>query len=343
MHAKTTILDIAKALKITPATVSRALNNHPAISSETKRAVQQMAEKLNYSRNKVASSLRLGKTFVVGIIIPSANINFFGSVVHGIESLANQHNYSVLIYQSNEAVDFEIKGIEAFIGARVDGILASIAKSTTDLSHYNEIRKRNIPLVFFDRALENMNVPSVMIDDYKGGFMATEHLIQQGYKRIAHIMGQQHLTIFRDRLNGYRAALKYYGLPTDESLEYQGNVSIESGREATAYFLQLPQPPDAVFAVEDFTALGVLKELKERKIHVPNDFGVVGFANEGFGEHITPSLSTIDQQTVQMGKEAFKLLYELMSQQDTKNVKSKIILEPVPVFRASSQKGMPIV
>ncbi|RFM28840.1 LacI family DNA-binding transcriptional regulator [Deminuibacter soli] len=342
MHAKTTISDIARALKITPATVSRALNNHPAISGETKRLVQQTAEKLHYSRNKIASSLRLGKTFVVGIIIPSANINFFGSVVHGIESLANQHNYSVLIYQSNEAVEFEQKGIEAFIGARVDGILASIAKSTTDLSHYEAIARRNIPLVFFDRALDNMTVPSVMIDDYKGGYLATEHLIKQGYTRIAHIMGQQHLTIFRDRLNGYLAALKHYGLPADESLLFQGNVSIESGREAITHFLQLPQPPDAVFAVEDFTALGVIKELKRRKVKVPGEIGVIGFANEGFGEHITPSLSSIDQQTVQMGEEAFKLLYELMSKPESKTVKSKVILEPVPVFRASSQKDYPV-
>lgn len=338
MHAKTTISDIARALKITPATVSRALNDHPAISVETKRLVQLTAGKLNYSRNKIASSLRLGKTFVVGIIIPSANINFFGSVVHGIESLANQHNYSVLIYQSNEEAEFEQKGIEAFIGARVDGILASIAKSTTDISHYNEISKRNIPLVFFDRALENMHVPSVMIDDYKGGFLATEHLIKQGYRRIAHVLGQQHLTIFKDRLNGYRAALKHYGLQADAALEFQGDVSIEAGRAAISHFLQLPEPPDALFAVEDFTALGAIKELKQRGLRVPEDFGVIGFANESFGEHITPSLSSIDQQTVQMGKEAFKLLFEMMSQPDNPVLKSKVILEPVPVFRESSQK-----
>ncbi len=339
MHAKVTILDIAKELNITPATVSRALNDHPAISKETKKAVQRVAARLNYSRNKIASSLRLGKTHVVGIIIPSADINFFGSVVHGIESLANQYNYSVLIYQSNELAEYEQKGIDAFIGARVDGILASISKATTGLSHYEIIKERNIPLVFFDRALENMAFPSVVIDDFKGGFIATEHLIQQGYRRIAHVMGQQHLSIFKDRLKGYQAALKQYGLPAPEELLYQGNISIESGREAVRYYLQLPEPPDAIFAVEDFTALGVIKELKERNITIPGAFGVIGFANESFGEHITPGLSSIDQQTVQMGKEAFKLLYELMDQQDRRQlVKSKVVLEPVPVFRASSTR-----
>lgn len=339
MRAKTTILDIAKELNITPATVSRALNNHPAISKETKKAVQRVAAKLNYSRNKIASSLRLGKTHVVGIIIPSADINFFGSVVHGIESLANQFNYSVLIYQSNELVEYEQKGIDAFIGARVDGILASISKATTDLSHYEAIRNRHIPLVFFDRALENMAFPSVVIDDFKGAFLATEHLIQQGYRRIAHVMGQQHLSIFKDRLKGYQAALKQYSLPVEDSLLYQGNISIESGREAVRYFLELPQPPDAVFAVEDFTALGVIKELKTKQVAIPQAFGVIGFANEAFGEHITPSLSTIDQQTVQMGREAFKLLYELMDQQERQQgVKSKVVLEPAPIFRESSAR-----
>ncbi|HEY4156414.1 MAG TPA: LacI family DNA-binding transcriptional regulator, partial [Puia sp.] len=168
MNYKVTISDIAKELNTTPATVSRALSNHPAISSKTKESVQKAAKRLNYKRNRIASSLRSGKTHVIGVIIPSAEINFFGSVVHGIESIANSNGFNVLIYQSNENRDHEVRGIETFISARVDGILASIAKNTLDYSHFLDIKARNIPLVFFDRANIDLGIPSVVIDDYKG-------------------------------------------------------------------------------------------------------------------------------------------------------------------------------
>ena len=340
MNYKITIADIARELNITPATVSRALSDHPGISEKTKKSVHQTAHRLNYKRNRIASSLRSGKSHVIGVLIPSAEINFFGSVVHGIESMANGHDYTVLIYQSNETRDCEVKGIETFLGARVDGILASIAKETTDYSHFLEIRKRGIPLVFFDRVNDELGIPSVVVDDYKGAWLATSHLIDQGYQRIAHIAGQQHLKIFSDRMKGYRAALRDHGIAVDETLIYPGNVSIESGRAAIQHFLRMDRPPDAVFAIEDFTALGAIKELKENGIAIPSAFGVIGFANELFGEHITPGLSTIDQQTVSMGKESFNLLLELIGKKGIEQpVKNKVVLEPIPVYRDSSTKN----
>lgn len=341
MSRKVTIADIARELNLTGATVSRALNNRKGTSDSTRKLVQDTAERMNYHRDRIAYSLRSGRTNIIGVIIPSAEINFFGSVIHGIENMANKHGYNVLIYQSNEQTEFEKKGIATFLGTRVDGILASIAKETTDFRHYLEIKERGLPLVFFDRANDSLNIPSVVVDDYKGAMYATEHLLRQGYRRIAHIAGQQHLKIFRDRLEGYKAALAANHIPVDESLIYYGNVSIEAGRQAIRHFLELPQPPDAAFAVEDFSALGAIKELKDRQIAIPASFGVVGFANEGFGEHISPSLSSIDQQTVQMGKEAFKLLLEMIEEGGgavKSHTKSRIILEPVPVFRQSSQR-----
>ncbi|HJU45265.1 MAG TPA: LacI family DNA-binding transcriptional regulator, partial [Chitinophagaceae bacterium] len=311
MSNKITIADIARKLNVDPATVSRALNGHPSISERTKTMVINTAEKLQYNRNNLASSLRSGRTNVIGVMVPSADISFFGSVIHGIEALANEKGYSVLIYQSNESRSYELKGLEAFLNARVDGVLVSIAKDTLDYSHFTNIKKRGIPIIFFDRAKENLNIPSVVIDDYKGAFEATKHLIKQGYKRIAHIAGPQHMDVFHHRLEGYRDALKAHKMPAGKTLIYEGDVSIEAGRKAIQQLLSAPKPPDAVFAVEDFTALGALKQLKESKIKVPQEFGVVGFANELFGEHVTPSLSTFDQQTVQMGKEALGLLLEL--------------------------------
>src|SRR6478672_6349972 len=162
--SKITLQDIARSLNITAATVSRALNNHPAIKEATKKMVRDAAEKLNYQPNKIASSLRLGKSNIIGVIIPSAEINFFGSVIHGIEKIANENNYNVLLYQSSELYDYEKKGVETFLRARVDGVLASIAKQTIHHDHYVEVRKRGIPLILFDRANDALGVPSVVID-----------------------------------------------------------------------------------------------------------------------------------------------------------------------------------
>lgn len=339
MSLTVTIADIAKKLNTTSATVSRALNNHPAISEKTRKKVLKIAEKLNYRRNNVASSLRLSKTGIIGVIIPSAEINFFGSVVHGIESIANMNGYNVLIYQSNESMEHEKKGIETLLNARVDGIMVSMAKETIDYSHFLEAKNAKVPIVFFDRANDELQIDSVVINDYKGAYIATQHLIDQGYKHIAHISGPLHISIFKARLEGYRAALKTNGLKYNKTFVVPGDVSIESGRNSLRRLLKLAQPPDAVFAVEDFTALGVIKELKEQNICIPGDFGVIGFANEHFGEHITPSLSTIDQQTVNMGKEAFNLMLNLIKNKGNKNNKpQKITLEPVPVFRDSTDR-----
>ena len=336
---KITIHDIARELNLTSGTVSRALNDNPRISIKTKQLVKEKAIELNYQRNKIASSLRSGKSHTIGVIIPSAQMNFFGSVVHGIEVMASSNGYSILLYQTEENTLLEKKAIETFLIARVDGILTSVAKETTDFSHYQELQKRQMPLVFFDRTNDEMKVPSVVIDDYKGAFMATEHLIKNGYTRIAHVLGPQHIKGFQDRFKGYTDALKKNKIVRDSRLIYQGDISIESGKAAVEYFFGLDKIPDAVFAAEDYTALGVIKGIKERKIKIPNEFGVIGFANESFGEHITPSLSTVDQQTVQMGKEAMGLLMDIIAKKEGNKdivLRDKIVLEPLFYFRESS-------
>lgn len=336
---RVTIHDIARELNLTAATVSRALNNNPRISTETRKLVQDKANQLRYRRDKLASSLRSGRSHTIGVIIPSAQINFFGSVVHGIETTASENGYSIILYQSEEKTALEKKAIDAFLSARVDGILASIAKETVNFSHYTELKKRNIPLVFFDRTNYDLGIPSVMIDDYKGAFIATEHLIQKGYKKIGHVSGPLHIKTFAARLNGYKEALRANGIDFNEAFIYQGDVSIEAGKKAADYYLALESQPDAAFAVEDFTALGLIKGLKEHKIKIPGEFGIVGFANESFDEHITPSLSSIDQQTVEMGKEAFNLLQSLIK---TRNGNlallehSCVVLEPILFCRESS-------
>ncbi|PWT71670.1 MAG: LacI family transcriptional regulator [Bacteroidetes bacterium] len=339
----TTIKDIANLLKTTPATVSRALNDLPEISDQMKKQVRAAARKLDYEKNKIASSLRSGRTKTIGVIIPTAEQNFFGSVVHGIVDVAEMYGYDVIIHQSNESHLLEKKGVQSFLAARVEGILASVAKDTVDFSHFLQARKKKLPIVFFDRVMEDLGIPTVGIDDYGGAYRATEHLFQQGYRRIAHISGPKDIKIFRERLRGYSDAVKAHKKKLDETLIFQGDLSIESGKLGASHFLEMKDPPDAIFAVEDFTALGVIKELKERNVSVPDKFGVIGFCNEMFGLHITPTLSTIDQQTVEMGREAFRLIYDIIvkGKKYRGNHVKNIVLDAIPIYRQSSNRQKP--
>jgi len=337
--SKVTILDIARELNITGATVSRALNDHPGIKDSTKKAVKETAARLNYRHNKIASSLRLGKSNIIGVIIPSAEINFFGSVVHGIERIANVNNYNVLIYQSNELYEYEKKGVQTFLQSQVDGVLASISKETINLDHFSEIKNRGIPLILFDRTNDKLGVSSVEVDDFAGAFQATRHLIEHGCRRIAHIAGQQHVNIFNLRLKGYIEALNVHGIPLDDDLIVYGKVSVESGRECMKKLLAGPVTPDAVFAVEDFTALGAIQAIKAANRRIPEDIAIIGFANEAFGEYLTPSLSTVNQQTVTMGEEAAKLLFEGLRGGGPFVVPArKLVLTPQIICRQSSIK-----
>ncbi len=334
-----TIADIARELNITAATVSRALNNHPRIKESTKQAVREMAIRLNYQPNKIASSLRLGRSNIIGVIIPSAEITFFGSVVHGIEKVANEKNYNVLIYQTNEQYEYEKKGIQTFLQSRVDGVLASISKETINLDHFAELKRRGVPLVLFDRASDLLGVSSVVVDDYTGAYEATRHLIKQGCKRIAHIGGQQHISIFNQRLKGYIDALNVSGISLEEDLIVYGKVSIDSGYACMQQLLATKNPPDAVFAVEDFTALGAIQALKDAGISIPEQVAIAGFANESFGAFITPSLTTVNQQTAIMGETAARLFFEgLKKGGPVAGAVQKKILEPQLIIRASSSR-----
>ncbi|QNL49484.1 LacI family DNA-binding transcriptional regulator [Olivibacter sp. SDN3] len=336
---KVTILDIAKELDITFSTVARALNDHPAISKNTKEAVKATAERLGYRKNKIASSLRSGKSNIIGVLVPSLDVSFFSSVVHGIESVMNQNGYSILLYQSQESFKKEDKGIETLLNSRVDGIIASVAINREDTRTFEDIVARNIPLAFFDRSLDSIQAPSVTIDDYKGGYMATEHLIQAGYRQIAHITETRNLTIFKERLNGYLDALKDYNLPIREEMIFKGNLSLEFGKTCVKEMTQRKISFDAIFTLEDYTAMGVIQQLKEQQISVPDQVGVIGFANEAFGSLVTPTLSTIDQQTNRMGEEIAKLFINMLKQGDFyKNSPKKIKLEPLLIVRESSLK-----
>jgi len=253
--------------------------------------------------------------------------------------VASEQDFNVLMFQSNELSHYEKKGIETFLRSRVDGVLASLSKETTDLSHFKKIRKRGVPLVLFDRANDRLGVPCVVVNDYQGAYNATKHLVEQGCRRIAHIAGQQHVAIFKERLRGYKDALRDCQFPMDESMIVYGEVTIESGRTCMDQLLSMREVPDGIFAVEDFTALGAMQALKSAGISIPQDVALIGFANETFGKYISPSLSTVDQQTIRMGEEAARLFFELSAHGDFyQSQPCKRMLEPQLIFRASSSK-----
>lgn len=338
MNKRVTLNDIANELQMAPATVSRALSDHPEISAATKKRVREVADRLDYNPNKIASSLRSGRTKVIGVIIPTAEHVFFGSVVHGISNIASLNGYDILIYQSNEDQYFEQKGIDTFISARVDGILVSVAKGTKDYSHLIKARNKGIPIAFFDRINDTLGIPSITINDRKGAYLATEAMIKKGYTKIAHISGLTHIKAFAERLKGYEDALKAYKLPKKAEWIYYGDSSIEAGRAGVRELFNGKNHPDAILAAEDFTALGALKELKEMKIAVPDEVGIFGFSNDLFGQHTTPSISTVDQQTIKMGEESFLLIKALIDQKNDKDDIKDIVLEPILIERESTNR-----
>lgn len=308
-----TIKDIARELSISPSTVSRALKNHPDISTKTKEAVHDLAKKYHYKPNAVALSLRSNKTHMIGVIIPNIVHYFFSSVISGIERVCNDAGYNVMICQSDENEEREITSIQTLTSSRIDGLLASVSKDTTDFTHYKELLDDNLPLVFFDRAVKELNTDKVIIDDVKGAFIATEHLIQEGCKKIIHLAAPQNLLIGQRRKEGYIKALQQYGLPVDESLIFKCD-SRDEALEIMPKIFDSGIKPDGIFAVNDLTATGVLKMVKKYGYNVPKDIKVVGFS-DGFVANVTdPTLTTIDQHGFEMGKQAAQLLLDRINE-----------------------------
>lgn len=334
LNKKTTIYDIAKELNVTVSTVSRALSGFPAISDATRQAVFEAAKRLNYSPNKLASALKSGRTYIIGVIVPSVQAHFFASIIHSIEEGLKNSGYRIILYQSNESVASEINGVKTLLEAQVDGIMASLSLETEDVAHFTEVMKQNKPLILFDRVHEKLKVPTVTLDDFKAGYMATKHLIDKGYKNIAYVTTSHQIRIFNDRLKGYKAALADHHLPFNEDNVIFGGLSIKDGRFGAGKLFRSENKPDAIIAADDFTALGVIKKLKEIN-ETPPKIGVIGFANEAFSAYITPSLSTIDQHPNQMGAKCAALFLSMVQNKPNQKPEN-IIIEPSLVNRQST-------
>ncbi|NJN26267.1 MAG: LacI family transcriptional regulator [Cyclobacteriaceae bacterium] len=332
-----TLKDIAKKLGVSPSTVSRALKGNPEIGEDTVKSVLKLAEELNYRPNTLAMSLRSKKTYTIGVIVPEIVHYFFSSVISGIEFVAYDSNYQVILCQSNELYRQEVMNLKTLEQSQVDGVLMSFAKETRDFGHIEEVRSKGIPVVFYDRSFAGINIDSVLVDDIGGAYEATDHLIKMGCRKIVHFNGPLHLEIHAARRNGYVDALKYHNLPIIEELIIEAD-SFKRAYKFTLRMLEEGVDFDAIFAVNDLTAVGAMKALKSKGLRIPQDVAVVGFGNDStLSEMVDPSLSSVMQPGFDMGKEATNLLLN--------KINEKIHQEPVQIrlktklkVRKSSQR-----
>lgn len=337
MSKKATINDLAKELNITASTVSRALNDNPRISDDTKRLVKEAAKRLGYQVNGVASALRSGRTYIVGIIVPTADRNFFSSIVRGMEDVVNKAGYNVMICQSNDSYKSELDNINALVRAQVDGIALSVAKETLDYKHLALLKAKGIPLVLFDRVASEADISTVTIDDYGGAHKATKHLIDQGCKRIATLVARsQHINIYKERLRGYKDALIQHGIAVNNDyIRITDLMTVDGGVEATKALWELSEKPDAIFCQSDYAAIGAMQFLKQQGYEIPKDVALVGFANTPFTAFLEPSLTTVDQRPIEMGQTVAKLFLEQV--ETGENIIKNVTLDADLVVRQSSQ------
>ncbi|WP_339881444.1 LacI family DNA-binding transcriptional regulator [Polaribacter vadi] len=334
-----TIYDIADALNLSTSTVSRALKNHSSISKKTTLKVNEAAAKMQYTPNILASSLRNNKTNTIGVLISRINRPFMSDLISGIEVVAQKAGFNVIIAQSHDSYEDEVNMCQALYNSRVSGVICSLAMETKDTDHFDQFRNKNIPLVFVDRVPKTFTTYRVMIDNYSAGFKAAQHLIEQGYTRIGHIAGLKFRSIYNEREQGYRDALKKYNLPEEDNLIiHVKTMSYEEGEKAVNKLLSLENPPDAIFSSNDTTAVAAIQVAKSRGLRIPEDFGVIGFNNDPISRIIDPGLSTISHPAYEMGKISSKKILKHLKKSKNESITEISFLNTDVIIRGSSKR-----
>lgn len=333
---KPTIHEIAQALGISSATVSRALNNGDArVSNETRHKVRKMAEKMGYQPNGVAASLRKGHSNIIGIIVPVANRVFFSSIIRGVEEEVKKYGYNVIICQSYEKLENEREDVNTLMSAQVAGILVSPSREThSEVDHLLKVINAGKVLVMFDRTLTSVPASSVSIDDFQGAYNMVKHFIDQGRHHIACFYGNPNVSVFKERRRGYLTAMADNNLEVPKEYQVLVPSDVDEGKKAMAKLMSSETPPDAVFSSSDFSALGAMQWLKDNGYSIPSDVCVAGFGNDPFAEYVTPTMSSIDQKSIDMGRAAAVLFLEEMESKSTNH--RRILLPPEIILREST-------
>lgn len=334
MNKPATIKDIAKALKISTSTVSRALRDAHDVNPQTRSAVLALSEELNYQPSRLALSLQQKQTHTIGVIVP--NLDYvMATMVRGIDEVALEAGYTVMVCQSNESFGREMVNTRRLLDSLVDGFIVSVSSETKMFDHFRKIQQKGMPMVVFDRVSTDLVAPKVRLDNVEGGALAAEHLLEQGYKRIAVLAGPKNLAISNDRLEGFLKTLKKHKLKPNNELIIHCNFNQQDAYETTVDLLRRKQRPDAVFTISDRMAIGAMLAIKEKGLKMPNDIGLVGFNNEPVTNLVTPSITSVEQPAFEIGKAAAKLFIEQMHHEEDLSGVEKI-LKPKLIVRESS-------
>jgi len=339
MDKPATIKDIARQLNISISTVSRALRNTTDVNMDTRKAVMALAEELSYQPNKLALSLKQKQTHNIGVIVP--NLDYvLATMVKGIDEVALEAGYTVMVCQSNESFGREIVNTRRLLDSLVDGFIISVSSETKVFDHFKKIQENKMPMVMFDRLMPDVKAPGVRIDNMDGGYQATEHLIEQGYKRIAILAGPKNLGISNSRMEGYLNALKKYKIKADPDLVIHCDFNQHYAYLATQELLSMKKRPDAIFTISDRMAIGAMLAIKEKGLRMPQDIGLVGFNNEPVVSLVTPGISSVDQPAFELGKMTAKLFIETVHNNSDMSMVEEV-LKPKLIVRESSLRIVP--
>lgn len=332
-----TIKDIAKALGLSTSTVSRALRGGYEISDETKKIVLEYAEKINYRPNPIALSLKERRSYSIGVVVSEIANNFFSQAINGIESVAYNRDYHVIITQSHEKFDREALNVEHLASRSVDGLLISLSAESSDISYLKVLHEKGLPMVFFDRVTDQIETHRVIADNFKGAYEVTEYLIKLGKRKIAHITNAVHLSVAKERLDGYKSALEKNGLPFDETYVKYGSykgVEQEEIEQTVRELFDLDEIPDAIIIAQDKLSIMCYQALKkivpEKLAHIT----IVGFTNSNVTNLFNPPMNTIQQPAFEMGKAATEMLIQLIESKrpvtefETREFKTNLITYP---------------
>ncbi|WP_209329246.1 LacI family DNA-binding transcriptional regulator [Lunatimonas salinarum] len=341
MKKDITIYDIAENIGVSPTTVSRALSNHPRVKEKTKKKIFEAAQKLGYQSNIFATNLRRKHTFNIGVIVPRLNSPFQSSALSGMEKVASEAGYNLVISQSLESMEKEVANVKTMFNSRVDGLIVSLAGDTEQTDHFQAFRKKEIPIVFFDRVPKQPNISGVIIDNEKAAYEATTHLLEQGCNRIAHVVGNLDINVYSDRLAGFHRALSDRGVPLKAADLMVSDLSEEAGEAVVSKLVKMKPMPDGLMVSNDYCAASCLVALKKRGVRVPEDIALVGFNNDTISRMVEPNLTTISYPGYLMGETAMKtLILQLKSGDNSESIPKEIkVLDAALLVRGSSKRN----